>query len=641
MKRKLFFYLVVVLPYFLFAQNTTYNVGTSKVSIEPDNSVFSLTLGGYGAPRDGRFSITWIEQGETPEVINITGIGNDLFAITNTGEIIKKEITKSSSLWKTVGKAGDIKKIAGLKGILYGVTAEGHLFKSNLKKIKWQQVNGIEDVQGICASNDRLYATTKQGELLESIPGKKSIVWKNIGKANNELGLAAHGERIYSLSNDYILYKKNNDRPETPWSRMGYKNGVTYNIDLKQIAIAGDRFYALDEGNKLYIAEHKSKGNLYTNAIAINKDDETVVLVSVDLTGFDYTLSQKVKNEIAKKRGLPAEAIIINASHSHFTPIVQAWTTWGEFAQCPDSIYLNEIVIKNVIKGIEDALDNMKESTISFTRTKSVIGGNRALSGEDALYDPSVDILNIESVDRKEHDVFFLANCHPVFRNEGEEGFTLSANFPGVAKEMIEEKANVTHAVFFQGCAGDINPLHGDHVKSGTILATDVMNALEGDKDQVSGAITCALDSILIPVNPWEKSRVEVFKADNMGQEGNVEAEKNVRWANMMLSYYENGNMPKYMPIYIQTINIGNWKLVGLSREVVTKYGLAIKDLWPDKHVTVAGYCNDISSYLPCAAHIRAQNYEGFNSFLWYGQPDVFPENILDIVVERIKSNND
>ena len=38
-------------------------VGTSTVSIEPDNSIFSLTLAGYGFPGEGRFTLEWIEKG--------------------------------------------------------------------------------------------------------------------------------------------------------------------------------------------------------------------------------------------------------------------------------------------------------------------------------------------------------------------------------------------------------------------------------------------------------------------------------------------------------------------------------------------------------------------------------------------------
>lgn len=94
------------------------------------------------------------------------------------------------------------------------------------------------------------------------------------------------------------------------------------------------------------------------------------------------------------------------------------------------------------------------------------------------------------------------------------------------------------------------------------------------------------------------------------------------------------------MPVYMQTFNIGNWKLVGISRETVTDYSIGIKKLWPGKLVSVAGYCNDVSSYLPTSKHINAGVYEGKDSFFWYGQPAVFPLNLYETIIDRIKSKN-
>jgi hypothetical protein len=130
------------------------------------------------------------------------------------------------------------------------------------------------------------------------------------------------------------------------------------------------------------------------------------------------------------------------------------------------------------------------------------------------------------------------------------------------------------------------------------------------------------------------------FRNRNSGKEGDVYAEKNVRWADMMLQSYRANTLPASMPVYIQTINIGQWKLVGLSREAVTGYSIGIKKLWPGTLVSVAGYCNDVSSYLPTQRHIREGVYEGMDSFFWYGQPAVFPESVYDDILEKIKQQN-
>ncbi len=104
-----------------------------------------------------------------------------------------------------------------------------------------------------------------------------------------------------------------------------------------------------------------------------------------------------------------------------------------------------------------------------------------------------------------------------------------------------------------------------------------------------------------------------------------------------MLKYLKEGTMPLSLPVYVHTINIGNWKLVGFSRETTTGYSFGVKNMWPGKMVSVAGYTNDVSSYLPTHMHIEDRGYEGLDSFFWYGSPNVFPVNVDDIILSEIK----
>jgi hypothetical protein len=105
-----------------------------------------------------------------------------------------------------------------------------------------------------------------------------------------------------------------------------------------------------------------------------------------------------------------------------------------------------------------------------------------------------------------------------------------------------------------------------------------------------------------------------------------------------MLKYYDDGTMADELPVYVHTINIGNWKLVGFSRETTTGYGFGVKNLWPDKLISVAGYTNDVSSYLPTSMHIEKQTYEGLDSFFWYGMPAVFPATVDKTILSTIKT---
>jgi hypothetical protein len=216
--------------------------------------------------------------------------------------------------------------------------------------------------------------------------------------------------------------------------------------------------------------------------------------------------------------------------------------------------------------------------------------------------------------------------------------YTISANFPGVARKLVEERTRTSNSLFLQGTAGDINPKDNGEYITGEKLANEVIAVINRPMKKINGPISFALDTINFPVNPMTQEEILTFKEQNKDKIGDVEAEKNVKWCDLMLKYKKEGTMPASMPVYVQTINIGNWKLVGFSREATTGYSFGVKNLWPDKLVSVAGYTNDVSSYLPTSMHIADRGYEGLDSFFWYGMPNVFPSNVDTIILEKVKA---
>jgi hypothetical protein len=645
-------------------------VGTATVSIEPGNALFSVTLAGYGAPADGRFSLEWEQQGSNANAITwMCGMGKTLYGVDSAGTLYRLD----NGAWKDIptanAPADPVKFITAYDRRLIAVTAAGTWLTADPDRssLDWQPVEStLTNIAGLCATDRHLYAATTDDRLYEGTRSGNRLAWVNIGSAQMIIGMAAHGNRLLALTGNQLLWRRNAEQRDILWTRIGYNNGFTYDRNIRQIAVANDRLYAIGADNRLYINRHATNNNLSARAMAIRKGDKTAVIAGIDVTGFDRSFTDAVKAEVWKQCGIPAAAILLNASHTHFAPVTQGWYTWIEPNQYPDSIYLNDVVKPGIVRAVTDAVARIAPANLYFGTTTSVIGGNRCLGGADALYDPTVDFIKVEDQQGTPQNVLFLAGCHPVFRNAGAEAYTLNANFPAVARQTIESRTGTRDALFLQACAGDINPLYEDYRKMGNILAEDVISALGGQTDTLKGNISYALDSVVIPVTPWTPAQIEAFRADNATRPGDLGSDKNVRWADIMLAKYSAGTMPRSMPIYVQTLNIGNWKLIGLSREVVTQYGIEIRKIWEPtaanaasananatsananaafanaapQHVSVIGYTNDVPSYLPAAPHIHAGTYEGYDSFFWYAQPGFFPDTILDTVVETIRKNN-
>jgi hypothetical protein len=612
-------------------------VGSGNVSIDPDSTTFSLPLAGYGAPREGRFTIEWQYQRGFKDLKYLAAAGDKLYAVSSAGKLLSGDPKGRTISWKIIGDANDVKGLTGSAHQLIAITTDNQIKAFDLKKQKgWLKLGRAENLRAITLMQGKLYVATAANTLMQgSFLGKK-ISWKTIGPTSEIITLTNDGNKIYGVDAAQTLYSIKPGTSQT-WLKIGLIHGSTWTIKLKQVLVYKKRLWALGDDDKFYIGIHNTDHNLSARSLAVKSKDKTVIVVTLDLTGFDYSLGKAVKDIIFKKRKIPQSAIIINASHTHFAPVSQWFPTFGEHGQTPDSIYFNHVLKKAIVRSIEMALDHMVPASIYFGRGSTNIGHNRSSANGETPYDNTVDVLKVENGHRKITNLLFLTGCHPVFKNEGKEGVAVSANFPGVSRKILEEKTGSKTALFIQGCAGDINPRDDDHRKTGADLGNDVLKILDHDMSQLKGGVAYTMDTISIAANPWSREKVLAFKEEALKEPGNVYAEKNVRWANMMLNYYLRDAMPKTMPVYVQTITIGNWKLVGLSREVVTEYGPAIRAIWPDKLVSVAGYCNDVPSYLPVARHIQTETYEGVDSFFWNAQPSLFPVDIFDRIIEGIK----
>lgn len=637
--QRFFLLLLLYICTFKISAQTTYEVGMSSVSLEPDKCVFSVALAGYGYPPEGRFSIEWVKKGPAVGIKALTGINSMLYALDINGTLLTCDVTRDEIQWKHVQSATDFLYLAGMNDDLYAISSTGNLLKGQVKSnaIIWNSIAQISNVVAFAAADGNLFVATADGNLQKGVQiNDNQVQWQLLGKIDDVLALTAEKGRLYYVSHEGLLWQRNNIESDTEWIKIGYPNSVSYVEPLRQIAIADGRLYGVNDCNELLVAHHNTLGDLSACALAISHQGKTVILVGVDLTGFDYSLSRDVKRDIEMLYGIPPEAVLINASHSHFSPVTQWFPTWGKHHQFPDSLYLNSVVKKGIVESVGKALKNRKNATLRFVRGNTQIGMNRSLYGNEALVDADVDVLQIDA--KKGCDeLLFLASCHPVFKNEGKAAYTLSPNFPGIARWRLEEMLNLSGAMFLQGCAGDVNPVEADPVKTGVCLADDVMKALEkGNKEILQGEIKYEMDSVLFPANVWNKEQIERFRAENSLYPNDVEAAKNVRWADMMLNYYATNTVPQYLPVYIQILHIGQWKIIGLSREAVSEYSFSIKQLWPDSIVSVLGYTNDVSSYLPNAVHIERGTYEGYGSFFWNAQPAFFPKDVLNVILKKI-----
>ena len=129
------------------------------------------------------------------------------------------------------------------------------------------------------------------------------------------------------------------------------------------------------------------------------------------------------------------------------------------------------------MSSVDKAISSQKSARLYFGRGKTDIGYNRSLKDHPELYDDDVDVLKVHYADNTE-SYLFIAACHPVFSTAGTLHYSISANFPGVARKLVEERTETENAFFLQGTAGDINPRDNGEYITGEKLANEVISVL-------------------------------------------------------------------------------------------------------------------------------------------------------------------
>ncbi len=630
--------ITILLPVHGSAQ-LVYLAGTSQASLEPDQSLISLHLGGYGAPREGRFTLQWIGRGDTPVATAFAGVDNKLYIVSGS-DLLYQNSSDAGHAWKKAGKAENIISIAGFNGKLYALNRNGELFETSTNsKIKWKKIGAtFREVTQIAASANTFFATDGLGAIWSTSISKKGSEWIKSESPGGIISLSTDNGNLYALTRDGVIYRYNSRGNTHKWLKIAYRNNETIKEDIRLISFLNHRIYGISIDSTLYLGEHRSDGNLTARALAIKGGEQTVVIVNVDICGLTGDFTGMLKKEIMQRHNLPASAVFINCSHTHFAPVAQNWLTWQEPNQRPDSSFLFSTVKSGIMNAIDGALLSMAPAELYFGRGTTDIGYNRSLKDHPELYDSDVDVLRIAFSGKKAESYLFMTACHPVFSTTGKLHYTISANYPGVARKLVEERTGTSNSLFLQGTAGDINPKDNGEYISGEKLANDVLKVLDSPMTKIEGPISCFLDTVKIAIKPWTREEIIAFRAQNADKTGDVYAEKNVKWCDLMMDYYNKGTMPESMPVYVNTINIGNWKLIGFSRETTTGYSFGVKRAWPGKLISVAGYTNDVSSYLPTHMHLEAKTYEGLDSFFWYGMPNVFPMNADEIILGQVIS---
>jgi len=384
--------------------------------------------------------------------------------------------------------------------------------------------------------------------------------------------------------------------------------------------------------------------DLYGKALVVQDSrGARAVLVTTDLLGLPRDLTSEISEYANKSYGLRRDQILFNSSHTHTGPVVKSSLAGAYDLDASQSALIDEYTrrLKNdLLKVIGEAIKDLSPAKLSFGRGAAPFAMNRRQFNPngvaigvnpEGVVDREVPMLRVESSEGNLRGVVFGYACHNTTLTG--EFYEFSGDYAGFAQEAVERAHPGATAMFVAGCGADINPYPRSKrelaEQHGETLAKSVEQALSGSIKLVSGEVKSVIGGVMIPFNgPPTKDEFQSRLNDT-----NVFKR---RHAERMIARYErDGKLISEYPYTIQILKIGDLTLIALAGEVVTDYALRLKrefggDVW------VAGYSNDLCSYIPSARMFKEGGYEVVDSMLYYDLPGPYKPELEERIIGKV-----
>jgi len=385
--------------------------------------------------------------------------------------------------------------------------------------------------------------------------------------------------------------------------------------------------------------------DLWAKALAVeDSKGGRVVLVATDIIGLPRWLSELIAARIQKEHGLDRARLVLNSSHTHTGPLIARnlntmFELKSEEQRAVDE-YASQLA-DGIVQVVGAALRDLAPANLAFGNTRASFAINRRQPTPQGVRiglhppgptDHDVPVLKVSGPDGKLRAVIFGYACHNTTLTG--EFYQISGDYAGFAQIGIERAHPGASALFVMLCGADQNPNPRSTLelaeRHGARLAAEVNRALDGRLERVRGPIRAAYQTVDLG---FALHRRETFQSRL--SETNA---ARLRHARAMLKTYDEGRPIRRYLYPVQGVHFGrDLALVALGGEVVVDYALRIKREYGASRILVAGYSNDVMSYIPSLRVLKEGGYEADGSMIYYGQPGPYDEEVEERIFSTIR----
>jgi hypothetical protein len=362
-------------------------------------------------------------------------------------------------------------------------------------------------------------------------------------------------------------------------------------------------------------------------------------LVACDVLMVERDVLDAAAHRIDEKTGVPFDAILINATHTHHAP-----TTASIHGYEREEAFTRQVGEKTVEAAVA-ANARLTPVAFRFRRgEESSVGRNsRLLLSDDAIYwtgsladavrptgpfDPELPVLAFVRPDGKPEAVLFNHSTHTIGTIRGA---VRSPSFYGLAAQELEAERGGTF-LFFEGASGSTHNLDLKASEALVRIKAAVSDALERLRERPVTRVAGARKEIALRVRTFDESKedaaVVAYCTKRLPPPHHEKTIQIFRDMRKRLAPRQG----EERRTWVQAIVIGDVALVGVPGEFFTVLGREIKLRSPYRDTYVFELANDYVGYIPDARGFDRGGYQvwtGLHSFLEKGSG----EKIVDAAV--------
>ncbi len=329
------------------------------------------------------------------------------------------------------------------------------------------------------------------------------------------------------------------------------------------------------------------------------------ILVCADVCAFAAPLAEVLRQEIARRTGLPPEAVVLTATHTHSGPHVSD-ALWCERSEL-ESAYFADLRGK-LADVAERAWRARVPGTLVHGQTAAPdLGSNRRVQQADGswtnvwndpggthtgYYDPAVDLVGVRRPDGALDALLVNFGCHPV--GFGSKNCAISGDYVSYLKDALEAGGQAGTVLFTVSGHANIDPRDGVQAdlevvrRMGERLAEIIAAALPALAPVAGSAVAAVRE-------PW------TFEAT---------------WelGGRMTIYFPHAATGAPVRTALSALAAGDLALLGLPGEAVSEYREIFRRRSPFGRTLLVSLANDFIGYLPTDEILAQGAYEAMMS---------------------------